>query len=119
MKVSELAELLAAKVEGDGQRELQRVAPLEEAGAADLSFVTREKTSKGTVETSAGCLLVPEDFANSSGLTVIRVRDPRAAVAKAISALHPVVLPEAGIHPTAVVGRDVELGQGCSIGPFV
>ena len=40
MRVKELALLLEAPWEGEGDREIRRVAPLEDAGDEDLSFVT-------------------------------------------------------------------------------
>ena len=118
MRVSELAGLLVAAFEGDGQHEVHRVAALEGARAHELSFAAG-KALKEAVASQAGCLLVPENFENAQGRTVIRVRDPRAAVAKAIAILHPQAKVIPGVHRTAVIGQHVTLGEGCSIGPFV
>jgi len=117
--VKELAAWLKAPWEGEGSRELRRVAALDEADADALSFVTRGRALKSAVDSQAGCLLVPVDFENSSGQTVIRVKDPRAAVARAITRLHPRVATQPGIHPSAVVGPGVVVGPGTHIGPFV
>ena len=45
MRVRELAEWLGATFEGDGERELAGVAPLESAGASDLAFVGSRKAA--------------------------------------------------------------------------
>ena len=121
MRVQELAASLCestrdAAWEGDGDREIRRVATLEDAGAEDLSFVTPGRAEKQAETSAAGCLLVAEKYSNPSHRTIIRVRDPRAAAAQAISLLHPSTDPPAGVHPTAVIGTDVHVGEGASIG---
>ena len=119
MRVSELAELLKADWEGDGERELRRAAPLEDAGADDLSFVRRARPARTAGASGAGCLLVPLDFVNEEGRTIIRAKDPRRAIAQAISKLYPRVEAKGGIHPTAVLGPGAVIGYGASIGAYV
>jgi len=119
MLVKDLAEWLHAKWEGDGERELQRVMPLEDAGPDELSFVSHGRALKEAASSRAGCLLVPDDFDNSTRRTVIRTRDPRAAVARAIAKLHPANRFEPGIHPTAVIGELTEIASDAFIGPLV
>jgi UDP-3-O-[3-hydroxymyristoyl] glucosamine N-acyltransferase len=109
---------LGAPFEGDGERELSGAAPLDKAGAFELSFVADAKAAARAAASAAGCLIVPLDFANPSGRTVIRCPHPRAAFARAVSRLHPETRPPAGIHPTAVLGPDVECGPDVSIGPL-
>ena len=43
MRVRELAEWLGATYEGDGEKELTGVAPVETAGASEVSFVSTRK----------------------------------------------------------------------------
>jgi UDP-3-O-[3-hydroxymyristoyl] glucosamine N-acyltransferase len=74
------------------------------------------KALKLAADSPAACLLVPLDYANSSGKTVIRVPDPRAAVARAVLKIHPQNGPAPGVHPTAVIGERVTIGEGSSIG---
>jgi UDP-3-O-[3-hydroxymyristoyl] glucosamine N-acyltransferase len=116
MNVKDLAEWLECPWEGDGGLEIRRVAALEDAGPPDLSFATRGRGVKQAAGSAAGCLLVPEDFANPGKRTIIRAKDPRAAAARVIQRLHPMPRPAPGIHPTAVVGPGVALGSGVSIG---
>src|SRR5258708_1049789 len=115
--------MLGAACEGERDREILRVAPLEDAGPNDLAFVSggrlTSKIAKQAADSQAGCLLVPEDFDNAQRRTVIRVRAPRVAVARVIAKLHPIPRPEPGVHPTALLDEGVVLGEGASIGPFV
>ena len=119
MRVKELAAWLEAPWEGDGDREIRRVAPLEDAGDEDLSFVAHGRAARLAGASRAACLLVPDDFLNDASRTVIRTRDPRAAVARAIPKLHPHLEPSPGVHPTAVLGPGVIIGKGAHIGPLV
>jgi UDP-3-O-[3-hydroxymyristoyl] glucosamine N-acyltransferase len=119
VRVKELAALLQASFEGDGERELRRVAALEDAGAGDLAFVTRGRAWNLAASSEASCLLVPPDFDNAAHRTVVRTSNPRAAVAKAIPKLHPPIVPPPGIHHSAVLGLGVTVGEGVHIGPFV
>jgi UDP-3-O-[3-hydroxymyristoyl] glucosamine N-acyltransferase len=48
---------------------------------------------------------------------VIRVPEPRTAFARAMSRFYPTAEIKPGIHPTAVVGADVELGALAFVGP--
>lgn len=119
MRVKDLAVWLEAPWEGEGDREIRRVAPLEDAGDEDLSFVSNGRSVKLAGASRAACLLVPADFVNETGRTVIRTHDPRVAVARAIPKLHPPLEPSPGVHPTAVLGPGAVIGKGASIGPLV
>lgn len=117
MRVSELAEWLGATFEGDGEKELNGVAALESAGASDLAFVGTRKAAAAADSSAAGCLLVPLDWPSPSYRTVVRVQEPRTAFARAMSRFYPTAEIKPGIHPTAVIGKDVSLGAMVSIGP--
>lgn len=119
MLVKELAASLGAPWEGDGGRPLSRVASLEEAGPADLSFVSHIRFHSQAEASDAGCLLVPDSYTNHSGRTLIRVADPRAAVVVAIAHLHPAKSVQAGIHPTAIVSPTAKVASGVALGPHV
>ena len=118
MLVKDLAALLGCSWEGDGEGELHDVASLEDAGPDTLSFVSNARFIKQATESPAGCLLVPLDFANPSGRTVIRVANPRSAMARAIAKVLPKVRMPPGVHSTAVLGPGVSIDQGVYIGPL-
>ena len=117
--MKELAAWLESSFEGDGEREVRRVAPLEDAGPEDLSFATRGRSLQQAEVSRAGCLLVPVDFGNETKRTIIRTSDPRAAAARTIPKLHPKVEAIPGVHPTAILGPGAIIGYGASIGPLV
>lgn len=117
MKVREIADFLGATYEGDGERDITGVAPLESAGCGQISFVGSRKAALQSAQSAAGCLLVPVDADNFQTRTVIRVTDPRGAFARVVARLHPVSRPRPGVHPTAVIEEGAQLGAGVSVGP--
>lgn len=116
MRVREIAEWLGATFEGDGEKDITGVASVELAGAGDLSFVSGRKAEAAALASSAGCLIVPLEFTNP-GRTLIRVKEPRTAFARAASRLVPAPAYAPGIHPRAWVAAGAELGPGVSVGP--
>jgi UDP-3-O-[3-hydroxymyristoyl] glucosamine N-acyltransferase len=118
MRVRELAEWLGSGFEGDGETVITAVAPIELAGPADISFINSRKAAQQAEASTAGCLIVPMDFAGW-GRTVIRAAAPRTAFARVIRRLHPHRPPKPGIHVTAVIAPDARIGEGVSIGPHV
>jgi UDP-3-O-[3-hydroxymyristoyl] glucosamine N-acyltransferase len=117
MRVRELAEWLGATFEGDGEKELTGVKSLDSAGAQDLSFVSSMKSLGQAEASAAGCLIAPLEF--PPGRTVIRAGAPRTAFARAVSRLMPPVPRRPGIHSTAVISPQAEIGEGVEIGPHV
>ena len=119
MTVAELAALVSGVVEGDGTLTLTGVQSLEAATAMDLSFVASRKAAAAAASSLAGCLLVPPQWPEGAGRTVIRVDDPRACFARLIRVLKPARAAVAGVHPSAIVVSPELLGAGVSIGPNV
>lgn len=117
MRVRELAEWLGATFEGDGEKELAGVAALETAGASELAFVGSRKAAAQAESSSAGCLLVPLDWPDPALRTVIRVPEPRTAFARAMNRFYPTAELKPGVHATAVIGKDVQIGTLSYIGP--
>jgi UDP-3-O-[3-hydroxymyristoyl] glucosamine N-acyltransferase len=119
MRVKELAAAINAAWEGDGECEILRVASLEDAGSADLSFVGRGRAARDAGVSLAACLLVPGDYPNPENRTLIRVADPRGAAARLIRLLHPELDPPPGIHPSAVIDAEAVIAPSASIGALV
>ena len=116
MRVQQLSALLAAKFAGDGELEIERVAPLETAGPREIAFVSSLKFAPLARAGKAGCLIVPPGY-GIPGRTTIFAPDPRAAVARAIQLLHPRRVRE-GIHETAVVSHTARIDPSAFIGPY-
>ncbi len=117
--VRQIAALLAAEYQGDSEREIHAVAPLESAAAGDLSFVGSRKLFEAAQQSSAGCLIATPEYPALPEQTVVRSPQPRAAFAAVVAKLYPDRRPEAGVHPTAVIGAGARIHPSCSIAPYV
>jgi UDP-3-O-[3-hydroxymyristoyl] glucosamine N-acyltransferase len=116
-----VADLVHGHVIGAGETRVTGVAPLDRAGAKDLSFLGAPKYAPLFAATGAGVVLVSPDLAESPGSVPSRI-----VVAKPMEALlsllpHFFRAPKAprGIHPTAVIGQGVRLDADVSSGPYV
>src|SRR6516164_4177969 len=117
MRVRELAEWLGATYEGDGEKDLTGAAALETAGSSEVSFVGSRKAGIQAESSAAGCLLVPLEWPNPGYRTVIRVPEARTAFARTLSRFYPTAELQPGVHPTAVMGKNVEMGALVYVGP--
>jgi UDP-3-O-[3-hydroxymyristoyl] glucosamine N-acyltransferase len=131
--VAEIASLTGAEpCEGaDLSRRLTGIAPVDRAGANDLTFVADSKFAAALASTKAGAVLTNERFARHApdGVAVLRLRNPYdafVAVAREIyrGALRPTsvfgtcgVAPGAIVHPSAQLERDVTVDPFAVIGP--
>ncbi len=118
MQASELARLLNGTLEGD-DCELVACGGLEEARKGDLSFCKDPKHVKLVQKTHASAVLLPLDWQDGAPCSVIRVADPNHACMAAAKIFAPAEPSRpAGIHPTAIIAEDVELGEGVHVGPY-
>ena len=97
------------------------VAPLERAGPGDLSFLASPRYLPYFERTSASVVLVAPAFEAATGgpETRIVVPEPYAALLVVLPVLYPQAVWEAGVHPTAVVGRGATWQEPVAIGPNV
>jgi UDP-3-O-[3-hydroxymyristoyl] glucosamine N-acyltransferase len=119
MKLGELlGQLGGTLVKGSPEWEVDAVnAP---AGAMPFDLVFAENASSATTAlgSSAGVVVLRKGLVESyeRGTCVVEAGEPKLWFALAAKLLKPVDK-SAGVHPVAVIGRHVELGDGVSIGP--
>jgi UDP-3-O-[3-hydroxymyristoyl] glucosamine N-acyltransferase len=117
--VEELAAEVAGRIEGDAHRTVAGLAPVASAGPDDLTYVIGQRYVRFLANSRAGVILVPADLdVDPNGATLIRVDSPELAFSRLLEMFHPPKRPEPGVHPTAVLGRGVRLGEGVSVGPY-
>mgnify|MGYP006176168413 CR=1 FL=1 len=120
--LNDIVQALGGALHGFPERCIERLAPLDTAGPADLSFVSHPRYARQIETTRAGVLIVPPALLAQAGARgdCIVTDDPYLYFARltqwwkqrhALSA-------SAGVHPSACVDPGAVLGQGVSIGPF-
>jgi UDP-3-O-[3-hydroxymyristoyl] glucosamine N-acyltransferase len=117
--LKEIASVVGGEVIGDGSIEIHGVAGIKEAVAGQITFLANPKYEAylGTTRASAVIAAGNGDFAGP----VIRISNPYLAFLKVVRlfAGNPREIYPRGIHHTAIVGDDVELGDDIAIGPYV
>jgi len=126
MKLRELAERLACRLEGDGEIEIVRVAGIDDAAPGDLTFVANPKYLSALSTTRASAVLVRDDASLDSigggaapSIAILRTADPYLGFARAVGLFAPDWRPAPGVHAMAAVAEDATLGEAVSIGAFV
>jgi UDP-3-O-[3-hydroxymyristoyl] glucosamine N-acyltransferase len=104
-------------LDGDGSRDVARIRAPEEAEPTDLTFVADARQFPRLQTSRAGAVILAES-APSAGRPALRTANPYLALARALTALHPVEAATAGMHPTAVVAGDSRVDAGASVGPL-
>jgi UDP-3-O-[3-hydroxymyristoyl] glucosamine N-acyltransferase len=115
-----IAEAVGGQLVGDGSVEISGIAPLDRAGARDLTFLGALKYAALFTETSAGAALIAPELAETAGHVAARiiVAKPQEALLKLLPRFHHVAPAPRGIHATAIIGANVKLGANISIGPY-
>ena len=120
--VHELAALVGGQFasEADAEKKILGAAAIADAGEGQITFFGNAKYLPQLKTSRATAALVPLDFCETISAVAIRVENPSFAFARLLEKFAPAPIRfEPGVHPTAVVGRDVVLGENVSIQPFV
>jgi UDP-3-O-[3-hydroxymyristoyl] glucosamine N-acyltransferase len=116
-KAKDLAALIGAELEGDGEAELSGVAAPERASSGDLIFTDSPKHAARAEASAAKCVVVPAGI-SLAGKTLLRAGEAKAAFARAGAVLCERAAIAAGVHPTAVVAPLAKIMPTASIGPY-
>lgn len=118
--VRELAELIGARVVGDGRLEVSGVASLQSAAVGDLIFAEEERNFALASQSLASAVIAGEFAAGSSSSKPLLIcAQPRLAFARAAGLLRAAERHQAGVHPTAIVPSSVRSGTGVNVGAYV
>lgn len=119
MLVKDIAQKLGAEFTGDGEIEIHRVANLITAQEGEISFLSDMKYRSVLEQTKASCVMVKPADAEHVKCAAILVADPYLGFARVAQMLDREPPIAEGIHPSAVIGSGVKLGEGVGIGPNV
>jgi UDP-3-O-[3-hydroxymyristoyl] glucosamine N-acyltransferase len=117
-RLADLADRIGARLVGDGERVVAGIAPIEEAGPGQVTFLANPKYTRFAKESKAAAIIAKEVV--PGGQTAFLLSDnPYFAFACALEAFHPPARPSPGISDQAVVDPSARLGRDVAIGPFV
>jgi UDP-3-O-[3-hydroxymyristoyl] glucosamine N-acyltransferase len=121
LTAADVARLTGGEIVGDADAPITAVAALDRATASDLSFYASSRYAAEFASSGAGVVLVAAEFRDVPSAARARVVVPRPheAMLAVLPHLYRAPPREPGIHPTAVLGRGVTLGDEVTIGAFV
>ena len=114
--LAELAEILDGDVAGDPSIIIRGVAGIREAQPGDITFIANARYESYLHETRASAVICARGAA-AAPVPLLRVDNPYLAFQRIVRVFRPEAYrPAAGVHATAVVAADAEIGEGASIG---
>ncbi|MBI4436321.1 MAG: UDP-3-O-(3-hydroxymyristoyl)glucosamine N-acyltransferase [Candidatus Omnitrophica bacterium] len=115
----EIAQIVGGEVVGDENVVVTGVCGIREAKEGDLTFVANAKYIPLMRQTRASAIITSRDV-KQAPKPIIRTENPDLAFAKMISLLAPnEITHPRGVHPTAIIGKEVKLGEDVAIQPYV
>ena len=123
MKLSELARLTGARVEGvTDDIEILGAAGLDEASEGHVTFLANPRYTPRVNTTRASAIYLSDETQTDRQISILRVKDPYLAYTRALrvfypeAELEPLIHPSAVIDPTARIAARVAIGAGSVIG---
>ena len=117
--VHDVARHIGVEITGGGQAELTHAAALDRAGPGSLSFIVSAKYLSQLKKTQASAVITPPALACRCPTTALVADNPYLSFARALRLLHPPANAPAGIHASAVIHPDCDIGDNVHIGAHV
>ena len=113
--LGDIAKALDLPFRGNPETSLSRLASLDSAGDADLSFVAQKKFSKQLSTSTVGAVICPEDWVGDYRGAVIFSAQPYVDFARATRLFDNRPQPSGRVHETAVVATTAQMGANVTI----
>ena len=123
LKLAELAETLACRLEGDPTAEVTGVAGMDHASPGHVSFLANRRYFPLLRSTRATAIFIEDGIRIERDpglppLAALRSANPYLAFAHAIELFYQPPAYQPGIHPTAVIATSAKIGAHAHIGPY-
>jgi len=123
MRLSDLAEKLSCRLEGDPSAEIAGIAGMDHATSGQVTFLANRRYFPLLHSTRATAIFIEEGIRierepGLPPLAALRSDNPYLAFARAIELFYQPPAYASGVHPTAVVAKSARVGAGAHIGPY-
>lgn len=116
-KLRDLAALIDARIVGDPETEIRRMATIDQAQPGDITFLANLKYLPLLVTTQASAVIIGAEVDAPAELNLLQCANPYLAFAKILTFLH-VQRPEPqGVSPRAIIDPSAEIAEGVMIHP--
>lgn len=116
--LTEIAQIIQGEIIGDENIKINQLSPINNITEGSLIFAEGQDNLKKAESSNAAAILVA-NHVTSSSKTIIKVTNPFKSFIQLLSHFYPEIKPKIGIHSSAVINENVELGDNVSIGPHV
>jgi len=117
--LKEIAQAVNGEVVGNDNITIKGVCGIKEAKEGDISFLANNKYLPFIDKTQASAIITSREV-KSASKPIIRTDNPSLAFVKIVSLFAPGEIQKPrGVHPTAILGKDVKLAKNVSIGAYV
>jgi len=119
LTVQNIADQVQCTYSGDGNRIIKGIAPIESAQKEHITFLANPRYEKLLASTSAGCIIISPQQAESREGTFLLAKNPYYIFARVSQLFQKPIQTPQGISPQAFIEEDVEIGENPSIFPLV
>src|SRR6266478_5557979 len=123
MKLSDVAEKLSCRLEGDPSVEITGIAGMDHATPGQITFLANRRYFPLLQTTRAAAIFIEEGIriereAGLPPLAALRSPNPYLAFAHAIELFYQPPRYAPGIHPTAIIAKSARVGENAHVGPY-
>ena len=118
LTLAEIAGLVGGRLEGNGDASIRRIGPVDEVHGPDqVAFLATKRYARYVPDSAATAYLVASELESYVPEDVPRVvvGDAYPALRTVLAHFHPDPAWTSHVHPTAVIGKGVSLGEGIRI----
>ena len=113
--VAAIARHVHGRVIGDGNTLIHGVGNLDGVHAGELTYAEDARRLTQAMTSPASAIIVAADVTALGGRSGISVANPKLAFARTLDLFYPSASSSGGVHPTAVLGSHVQLGEGVTV----
>lgn len=117
LSLGELAVRFGCILKGNPDLRVSRVAALESADAASVTFLANPRYRRYLQQTKAGVVVLDPKLADACPVNALLAKNPYATYARIAALLYPPPAAPPGRHATAVVDASAQIESSASIGP--
>ncbi len=116
--LQQIGDLVGGEVVGDSDAKVRGIASIEDAVDGDIVFAENERFLAKAEKSHCIAIVIPNAEISSSK-PLIKVENARFAFLKILERFNVPLSIGPGVHPSAVLGREIVLGEGVRVGPNV
>jgi UDP-3-O-[3-hydroxymyristoyl] glucosamine N-acyltransferase len=116
LTLGEIASRLGGRVAGDAATPIRQVGSLESAAPGEITFLSDPRHRAKLAATRASAVILTEESEGLTALPRIVCKGPYLYFARVSQLFNPLTRQEPGVHASAVLGKNVKLAPGVSIG---